>query len=171
MRGDPAVSPTLGVQLLQGSDGTPGDSKGKAMEVQGGHWAPHGCPGLAAKGHKPLGMSDPPAWGGMGQLAGLGVRSWTGTLQGGFGSNRNQPGIFLVQGFIHSKMNSLGASTLGADIGGPGRQWGAQPLPLTGACIPPRGAMGARPCSRHPLKSCSAVLVSCSFFWSSCTMA
>lgn len=105
------------------------------MDVEGGHWATHSCPGLAAKGHKPLGMSDPPTWGGVGPLKGLGACSWTG----------DEPGIFLVQGFIHPKMNSLGARTLGADIGVCGRWWGAQPLSPTGARIPPQGAVGARP--------------------------
>lgn len=97
------------------------------MEVEGGHWATHSCPGLAAKGHKPLGMSDPPTWGGVGQPTWLGACSWTG----------DEPGIFLVQGFIHPKINSLGA-----DIGVPGRWWGAQPLSPAGACIPPQGAVG-----------------------------
>lgn len=54
------------------------------MEVEGGHWATHSCPGLAAKGHKPLGMSDPPTWGGVGQPTWLGACSWTGMNQGYF---------------------------------------------------------------------------------------
>lgn len=81
MQGIPAASPTLGVQVLQGSSWTPGKGQGEAMNMQGGHQANHSCPGLAAKGHKPLGISNPFAWGGMGLLAGLGCCSWACTLQ------------------------------------------------------------------------------------------
>lgn len=106
--GRPAASPTLGVWLPRGSSGTPGKGKGETTEVKGGHWAPCGHPGLAAKGHKPLGMSDPLTWDGRGQLAGRGVHSQLeDTRWRGFSPDRHQPGICLVRGFIDPNRNVL----------------------------------------------------------------
>lgn len=56
MRGDPEASPTLGVRLLRGSDGTPGKGKGKAIKVQGGHTRhPMAALGWQQRGTCPLG--------------------------------------------------------------------------------------------------------------------
>lgn len=80
--GGPGSEPHAGGPATAGQRWDPREGQRQSHKGAGWtHQAPHGCPGLAAKGHMPLGRGDPPAWGGTGLLAGVG-----GTLQGGGGA-------------------------------------------------------------------------------------